>query len=271
MEAIRLIYRALLCLALGLATTVGIAWLCALVVDYNGPGHVFRREGAPGRPPLLGMGCSARGSEWVITGLVGQRGVEIEPLNERAYRWSKLLADPDNDGFLVSSEEARGWPFLCLRWIATGSRQGFEIQGGIDLNGDARAAAVRQGETEYPVRGEWVMHIEAGSSTRPIGGPSTKVLPYRPIWSGLLGNTAVYGLFWALIWSAFHEIRGIVRTARGRCSKCGYDLRGTTSSGCPECGDGRDRTVGRHFDLPSNRALQDRNEQRPRRVVAGAG
>lgn len=32
------------------------------------------------------------------------------------------------------------------------------------------------------------------------------------------------------------RVRGRLRTSRGRCCKCGYDLTGNTSGLCPECG-----------------------------------
>ncbi len=61
-------------------------------------------------------------------------------------------------------------------------------------------------------------------------------LPNRVVWNGSLVNTAFYAMIWfALPWS-FSQTRRAVRKRRGRCMRCGYDLRGDSSAGCPECG-----------------------------------
>jgi len=63
-----------------------------------------------------------------------------------------------------------------------------------------------------------------------------KRLPIRPIWPGFLINTLFYTIvLWLLIPGPF-ALRRLIRIKRGRCRKCGYDLRGTPGSGCPECG-----------------------------------
>jgi len=33
------------------------------------------------------------------------------------------------------------------------------------------------------------------------------------------------------------DLRARLRAARGRCTKCGYDLTGNVSGRCPECGE----------------------------------
>ena len=49
-------------------------------------------------------------------------------------------------------------------------------------------------------------------------------------------NTAFYG---AVLWMLSFvpaTLRAVHRRKRGLCIKCGYDLRGDLSYGCPECG-----------------------------------
>lgn len=65
-------------------------------------------------------------------------------------------------------------------------------------------------------------------------------LPYRPLWRGLLINSALYSLAWAALISAFILTRSWYRARRHRagcCTQCGYDLKGlATHVPCPECG-----------------------------------
>ncbi|MEE9129209.1 MAG: hypothetical protein V3T84_04260 [Phycisphaerales bacterium] len=51
----------------------------------------------------------------------------------------------------------------------------------------------------------------------------------------LLGATVLWLAMLAPI-----TLRRIIRRKRGLCIKCGYDLRGDFSTGCPECGWRRD-------------------------------
>ena len=62
------------------------------------------------------------------------------------------------------------------------------------------------------------------------------VLPLRPIWLGFAINTIFYAaLLWLLTLGPF-TARRMIRRKRGRCLKCGYDLRGADHEACPECG-----------------------------------
>ncbi len=60
-------------------------------------------------------------------------------------------------------------------------------------------------------------------------------IPYRPIWLGFALNTLFYA---AILWIPFapFALRHVLRRRRGACLQCGYDLRGTSGSVCPECG-----------------------------------
>jgi len=68
-----------------------------------------------------------------------------------------------------------------------------------------------------------------------IGG----CLPLRPLWPGLIAGSVFYALILFPIVRAPSVLRRLIRRKRGRCPKCGYDLRGQHDAGCPECGWGR--------------------------------
>ena len=67
--------------------------------------------------------------------------------------------------------------------------------------------------------------------------PRHELLPFWPIWPGFAVNTLFYAIIlWLLIPGPF-VLRRHIRRKRGRCPKCGYDLRGQLpGAGCPECG-----------------------------------
>jgi hypothetical protein len=72
--------------------------------------------------------------------------------------------------------------------------------------------------------------ISVASSVNP------RRLPVVPCWPGFLIDSIFYALIlWLLIPGPF-VLRRLIRIKRGRCPKCGYDLRGDLKRGCPECG-----------------------------------
>lgn len=69
------------------------------------------------------------------------------------------------------------------------------------------------------------------------------IIPYRPMWIGLLGNVVVYTLLLLgplIAWRLWRRSR---RVSEGHCERCGYDLVGIDGP-CPECGASRDRLDG---------------------------
>ena len=80
--------------------------------------------------------------------------------------------------------------------------------------------------------------VEHGLDLSHLGGwpEIRKALPLAPIWPGFAINTVFYAaILWLLTLSPF-TARRMIRRKRGHCLKCGYDLRGDYSAGCPECG-----------------------------------
>ncbi len=61
-------------------------------------------------------------------------------------------------------------------------------------------------------------------------------IPFQLLWVGFAINTIFYAaILWLLTLGPF-TARRMIRRKRGHCIKCGYDLRGDFSAGCPECG-----------------------------------
>lgn len=57
------------------------------------------------------------------------------------------------------------------------------------------------------------------------------------IWPGLLMNTLCFAGIIGVFWWAQGAVRRARRRRRGRCVRCGYDLRGGAGGAvCPECG-----------------------------------
>ena len=75
------------------------------------------------------------------------------------------------------------------------------------------------------------------SLSDPRGFP-TRILPI-----GFAVNTLAAVALWHLALFMPPLIRRGVRRRRGRCIACGYDLRGTVTDPCPECGAGPEATV----------------------------
>jgi hypothetical protein len=105
---------------------------------------------------------------------------------------------------------AAGWPVRCVRWSAMLS---------VDRASPYGIAVVQE-------RGAVRLRI----------GDDVYFFPYRPLWPGLLANTAFYAVILWAIWFTPGAIKRGLRTRRGACMRCGYDLRGAEHETCPECG-----------------------------------
>lgn len=136
---------------------------------------------------------------------------EGERLRHQGKRWGVVVDSLDDVLEQVRPplfQEARGWPWLAF-WSEMEPKDG----------------------GEWRVAGGWALAYPKHPSAI-----SLRVLPYRPIWSGLLANLAAFSLLWALAFLALPEWRRARRRGRGLCERCRYDLCGQAAAGCPECG-----------------------------------
>ena len=61
------------------------------------------------------------------------------------------------------------------------------------------------------------------------------------LWPGFVIDTLFYAAIWGGMWSGCVGGKRFIRSKRGRCPRCGYDLRGApgVAAGCSEFGWGR--------------------------------
>ena len=229
----RRLFKLVVFLLLGAVVNVGVAWGFAAWIE-SGQGHksfgssttsgvvwsvfVYRRAGA----------VRAESLRWRLP--VGVKGEYQGPSASDVAPYWGGLATP-TAAFLTQTGgdqrrlEGRGWPAIALWYLVD--------------------------ETEEPdlVSRQWPIHggFPAGMYLIPEERPwfhPPRPLPLRPASRGFAINTIFYaGILW-LPFAPF-QLRRYIRVKRGRCIKCGYDLRGAFSSGCPECGWQREESSSR--------------------------
>jgi len=214
--------RILVFLLLGAIVNVAVAWGCAIGHGdvEAGPFTIYRREG--NRNPRLVH----------IHSRFGYRIVMDDDIDAPMYAVLAHLIEPDVQptpykGMIWWPQEktwegghiAVGWPAPAL--CATLTHE----WGPIDEPGGRRVhASLRHG---VPVGHEPLPDF-LFDQTIPM------FLPYRPVWSGLIGNTLLYGVAAAAIASGVRALKRFARIRRGLCPACAYP-RGS-SPVCTECG-----------------------------------
>ena len=228
--------RAAVCLALGLVTTVAVAWL-AVAIPIEGP-SVTKQVGLRSRNPARAEG---QGDVQVFrferAGLVFFRSgttpampkiVQVKTTPEEivphwavsaVLPWGQSQTPwPADQAFDLRALDGRGWPMVALAsayvWVPDSAAPSGKRPVACDgiPTGD-RKVRKGQGGWQYPV-----------------------VLPCRPIPLGLIADTLFYASLWATLLFAPGFVRRRVRRRRNHCPRCNYSLAGIASSACPECG-----------------------------------
>ncbi len=134
--------------------------------------------------------------------------------------WSKLGKTPDakrdKEFRRVREEYAFGWPGLAL---------------GYRFESDAPRKQYDPSLERYV----GALHI---ASSLPLTS-WTGYLPLQVLWRGFVADSLLYAVGWFVPIGGIALARLGLRRCRGKCAKCGYDLRGDFSTGCSECGWGR--------------------------------
>jgi hypothetical protein len=217
--------RLTLAAALGLTTTVAIAWYFGAFANWTDR-HTITSYLAPEQSKLSSVRVWQVSRPGAVRRVVVTYG-EAEWETGRNYipeeAWFDLRIGPDTRfdvswgrlrhaiesprSVVQSVEDARGWPFLALRsWYNPSPPSAADLHGAIALDKDLTP--------ESPA----------------------KLLPYIPLWHGLLADTGLFGGAWFLLLLVPAIARRRYRSRRGLCPRCGYDLRGGVARGCPECG-----------------------------------
>ena len=229
----RRLFKLVLFLILGAVVNIVVAWWLALAIDiHKGSFTSNYRKIDPAESSVRGILFVARFSEpgaVCLISYVGRPrhgpyesvlgGIPEELVDDWARRqmlpW--ILGDALWPAQATDRREldARGWPLLSF-WCVSAKRRTFSVV---------------QAEGGIPLPERWVREHDRRWMR-------ITTLPYRPIYFGLTFNTIFYAtLLWLLTLAPF-TARRMIRRKRGRCIKCGYDLRGTEHEKCPECGAG---------------------------------
>lgn len=235
---------------LGVATTVAVAWVLAVVRSIpNTPrmtGRTFMLHGhawSTAEHHLIGVtdiwwmdlggnSSPAAPSQQVIADRLASTRKSITEMmsyrpnyvaHESPPPWGSVAetthaADLPPAG-VHGADTAFGFPLPCLWHRAVSPLKGNvsyagRLEGGILLRGTAAA----RGPNDYTA------------------------LPFRPLWPALALNTVVYAGVWMLALMGLGAVLTRRRVRQGLCDHCGYDLSGTAAGRvCPECGKGHAR------------------------------
>ncbi len=119
-------------------------------------------------------------------------------------------------------EYAYGWPALALVYR-------FESDMGSKITDRSGTRILYDPSLE-----RYVAALHIGPS-RPLTS-WTGYLPLQVHWRGFVADSLLYAVGWFVPIGRIALARLGLRRYRGKCLKCGYDLRGDFSAGCSECG-----------------------------------
>jgi predicted RNA-binding Zn-ribbon protein involved in translation (DUF1610 family) len=161
---------------------------------------------------------------------------------------------------LLLNSQRRGEVAVLLRWFETkpdlfhnpdptpvvgvNARTQWEVRGTPidDFHGWPMKSMM---STAYYVRG-YPFLVVNGIPLKPAPAPAWsgaletyRGLPLKPLWPEFAINTAAYAVGLGAMFASVRLAKHLWRRKHHRCTACGYDLRGQTEAGCPECGAGR--------------------------------
>ena len=258
----RWVWFAVVCMALGAMTSVGVAWWIA----WNPAGVRSTPSSQGARPtgvstatgqPLFWRALRferqfddlmtfAVGTSDVLPDFAGEWGAprvkdwDIDDAASRnAMRRHLPLLHTEDAEYVSFAVYRHGFPFYCVAMEHACSADVAKLWKGRRLFVPDTGVAYPDAQTviqSTPIDPAFTLQPQYHSIV--IGERS---LPTFPLWPGLLANTAIYGGAWAvLIGATVPPIRWFVRRRRahrGGCPACGYSREGLKEGApCPECG-----------------------------------
>jgi hypothetical protein len=119
-------------------------------------------------------------------------------------------------------DAAFGYPFPALHWCSDENSPN-KPRGGLSIGSPPFGFLIQLDIPNYRSTYSWQNY-------------SRTVLPYAPLWGGLILDTVLYaGTIAWLVW-IWRQTRRAFRKRRRRCAECGYSLAGLNGARCPECG-----------------------------------
>jgi hypothetical protein len=220
--------RVVLALLLGAASMVGVSWSLALLVDGS-----FRTS----HPASRGFSWEVAAG-WIPTP-AGETNIDLQQVT-RARRWGTDIA-------CAQGPVINGQPFGSLHDLVEGTSFAEEMKAKFD-SGEAVCAWWRadgwplpafSAEARWRPRGEdYVWPVIGGvlMGSKNVGvDDGVRILPLRPIWSGIVVDTVFFAaVWWALL--SLPRVRPALRRRQGRCARCGYALH-PSQERCSECGE----------------------------------
>ena len=224
---------ATICGILGLFTTACVAWGCALFINPHSEDDRNQGEGGVTADPGYNFwsveryeraGACVFVSWWYDPDVrigIGGYFPEGDP-HPLIPHWGWFLLPPIAPTTIgtehVRIVDGRGWPFLAL-WSGIASENQSSAQPNLATIRTVRGIAL------------------ATPSIHPRAKTANRVLPYAPVWTGLIANTLLYAVAWLVAfvaWLQAASFRGRWRIARALCPNCGYPTG--TNPICTECG-----------------------------------
>lgn len=243
----RLVTMLCLLLALGLCTSVLVAWAGALVDRSAWPDTLLTGEPIGSRTEMRCWLVEEGRDRTLTWRTFNALDLWDEPPDMEAHTelpaWSVGHELPDQPGpFAPARERTRdmawevsaGWPMRCVRAVRTAGPTEFALPGEF-VRGGFAAMAVGWPAATSAVAGAGGITI----GPWPVGG-LTAVVPLRPMPVGLLVNTVVFAGMWFVVLLPSVALRAVRRWRRGtrnRCTRCGHARDGLPEGApCAECG-----------------------------------
>lgn len=212
---------------LGIITTLAVAWGCAMWVDVSDNlkwAEIQTEKPNSNQLQKIIVTHASFGSvrevykelhavESTIAVLKTRTNTPDSEVAPNYISWANALKK--NEG-VASIIDARGWPF-------------FVMYGGFDIDSPDGRGSIDK--TYNAIILDFRPQLPGNDKTM------TPMIPLAPIWRGFIYNSLIYAALWFFLLLLPQFIKTRIRNARNQCRICGYDLRGTSHTICPECGE----------------------------------